>query len=165
MTHRIAVFASGSGSNAEQLIRHFKEQAADVGEVALIVCNKPDAYVLERAKKWNVPFLLIDRELLYERTDELIAMLKQHEIDFIVLAGFLWLIPPALIEAYPQRIVNIHPALLPRYGGKGMYVMHVHRATTKGSTSFKHACPLPKAPPRSSWPSKFMLWSTGTTPK
>jgi phosphoribosylglycinamide formyltransferase-1 len=128
MTHRIAVFASGSGSNAEQLIRHFKEQAADVGEVALIVCNKPDAYVLERAKKWNVPFLLIDRELLYERTDELIAMLKQHEIDFIVLAGFLWLIPPALIEAYPQRIVNIHPALLPRYGGKGMYGMHVHRA-------------------------------------
>ncbi|WP_038030662.1 phosphoribosylglycinamide formyltransferase [Thermonema rossianum] len=128
MTHRIAVFASGSGSNAEQLIRHFKEQAADVGEVALIVCNKPDAYVLERAKKWNVPFLLIDRELLYERTDELIAMLKQHEIDFIVLAGFLWLIPPALIEPYPQRIVNIHPALLPRYGGKGMYGMHVHRA-------------------------------------
>ncbi|GIV38219.1 MAG: phosphoribosylglycinamide formyltransferase [Thermonema sp.] len=128
MTHRIAVFASGSGSNAEQLIRHFKEQAADVGEVALIVCNKPDASVLERAKKWNVPFLLIDRELLYERTDELIAMLKQHEIDFIVLAGFLWLIPPALIEAYPQRIVNIHPALLPRYGGKGMYGMHVHRA-------------------------------------
>ncbi|NIK73186.1 phosphoribosylglycinamide formyltransferase-1 [Thermonema lapsum] len=128
MTHRIAVFASGSGSNAEQLIRYFKEQAPDVGEVALIVCNKPDAYVLERAKKWNVPFLLIDRELLYERTEELIAMLKQHDIGFIVLAGFLWLIPPRLIEAYPQRIVNIHPALLPHYGGKGMYGMHVHRA-------------------------------------
>lgn len=128
MSHRIAVFASGSGSNAEQLIRHFKEQAPDVGEVALIVCNKPDAYVLERAKKWNVPFLLIDRSLLYERPEELVSILKQHDIDFIVLAGFLWLIPPALIEAYPQRIVNIHPALLPKYGGKGMYGMHVHRA-------------------------------------
>lgn len=126
--HRIAIFASGNGSNAEQLITHFHNQAHTLAQVALIVCNRPDAFVLERARKWHIPTLLVDRHMLEQQPGQLLAKLHEQRISFIVLAGFLWLIPPEIIRAYPQRIINIHPALLPRFGGKGMYGMHVHRA-------------------------------------
>jgi phosphoribosylglycinamide formyltransferase-1 len=122
---KIAVFASGAGSNAEKIINHFREHASI--EVALVVCNRPGAGVLEIAAANQIPSLLIDKEKFF-RGDAYIKELKEHEIDFIVLAGFLWKVPPMLIKAFPGRIVNIHPALLPKYGGKGMYGHHVHQA-------------------------------------
>jgi phosphoribosylglycinamide formyltransferase-1 len=121
----IAVFASGAGSNAEKLIQYFKD--SDLATVALIVCNKPGAGVLAIAEKESVPSLLIEKENFF-RGDGYIPYLRDRNIHFIVLAGFLWKIPPALVEAYPKRIVNIHPALLPKYGGKGMYGQYVHEA-------------------------------------
>ena len=121
----IAVFASGAGSNAEQIIRYFKN--APAATVALVVCNKPGAGVLAVAEREGVPTLLIEKERFF-RGDAYLPELQQHGIGFIVLAGFLWKVPQALIDAYPRRIINIHPALLPKYGGKGMYGHHVHRA-------------------------------------
>jgi phosphoribosylglycinamide formyltransferase-1 len=121
----IAVFASGAGSNAEQIIRYFKSGPA--ATVALVVCNKPGAGVLAIAEREGVPALLIEKERFF-RGDAYLPELQQHGIGFIVLAGFLWKVPQALIDAYPRRIINIHPALLPKYGGKGMYGHHVHRA-------------------------------------
>ncbi len=121
----IAVFASGSGTNAQKIIDHFK--AGTVARVALVVTNNPTAFVLERAKKAHIPTLLIDKKTFSE-SSQLLDELKKNEIDFIVLAGFLWLIPTYLIKAYPRKIVNIHPALLPKYGGKGMYGDKVHEA-------------------------------------
>ncbi|MCL2727335.1 MAG: phosphoribosylglycinamide formyltransferase [Bacteroidales bacterium] len=129
---KIAVFASGSGTNAENLIRYFDPQKEIT--VALIVTNRSDASVLERAKRLHVPALIFDRADFYPDTTSkecnypLLDALAAAQIDYIVLAGFLWLIPSYLLEAYPNRIVNIHPALLPAYGGKGMYGMYVHRA-------------------------------------
>lgn len=123
-TH-IAIFASGAGSNAQKIIDHFRN--SDHIIISLIVCNKPTAGVLRIAEKENIPSLLIDKENFFRGngyTDEL----KQAGIDFIVLAGFLWKIPDALIQAYPRKIINIHPALLPNYGGKGMYGNFVHEA-------------------------------------
>ena len=122
---RIAIFASGAGSNAQKIIDHFKN--SDHRIISLIVCNKPGAGVLSIAEKENIPSLLIDKEKFFRGnayTDEL----KQAGIDFIVLAGFLWKVPDALIQAYPGKIINIHPALLPNYGGKGMYGNFVHEA-------------------------------------
>ena len=136
---KIAVFASGAGSNAQKIIDHFR--SADLtptlskGEgfqnpkvqIALIVCNKPEAGVLRIAENENIPSLLIEKEKFYRGnayTDEL----KAAGIDWIVLAGFLWKIPAALIRAFSGKIINIHPALLPKYGGKGMYGQHVHQA-------------------------------------
>jgi phosphoribosylglycinamide formyltransferase-1 len=128
-THRsplhIAVFASGAGSNAEQIIRYFKD--APAARVALLVCNKPGAGVLDIAAREGVPTLLIEKERFF-RGDAYLPELQAHGIGFIVLAGFLWKVPQPLINAYPRRIINIHPALLPKYGGKGMYGHHVHRA-------------------------------------
>ena len=121
----IAIFASGSGSNAEQIIKYFK--AFDGISVSLIVCNKENAGVLDRAKKLSVRSEVISRNKFY-KTDEIVEFLKSSNIDFIVLAGFLWLVPFNLIQAFPNRIINIHPALLPKYGGKGMYGNHVHQA-------------------------------------
>lgn len=121
----IAVFASGSGTNAQKIIDHFK--AGTVAHVVLVVTNNPTAFVLERAKKAHIPTLLIDKKTFLQSA-HLLDELKKHEIDFIVLAGFLWLIPAYLIKAYPGKIVNIHPALLPKYGGKGMYGDKVHEA-------------------------------------
>lgn len=121
----IAIFASGGGSNARRIIEHFSH--SDQVKVALIVCNKPGAGVLAIAQTANIPTLLIEKEKFFRGnayTDEL----KEKRIDFIVLAGFLWKIPAALIRAYPEKIINIHPALLPKYGGKGMYGHHVHQA-------------------------------------
>jgi phosphoribosylglycinamide formyltransferase-1 len=121
----IAIFASGSGTNAQRIIEYFSGNPKI--SVALILSNKPDAYVLVRAKNLNVPSVVFDRHSFNE-TDDIIKLLKKEKIDFIVLAGFLWMVPVNLILAYPGRIINIHPALLPKYGGKGMYGEQVHEA-------------------------------------
>jgi formyltetrahydrofolate-dependent phosphoribosylglycinamide formyltransferase len=122
---RIAIFASGAGSNAEQIINHFT--ASENTKIALIVCNKPGAGVLAIAKKAGISSLLIEKETFFNGNNYL-PQLAQDKIDFIVLAGFLWKMPVALIKAYPKKIINIHPALLPKYGGKGMYGNNVHQA-------------------------------------
>jgi phosphoribosylglycinamide formyltransferase-1 len=122
---RIAVFASGAGSNAQALIDFFKNSA--LASIALIVCNKPGAGVISIAEKEGVPVLLIEKEAFF-RGDAYLPKLQKEEINFIALAGFLWKIPQPLINAYPKRIVNLHPALLPKYGGKGMYGLFVHEA-------------------------------------
>ena len=125
----IAIFASGSGSNAQNLIRffHIDNPQKDI-HIALIVANRPDAFVLERARQHHVPFFVVDRNVFYFNQLYFLQTLAESHIDYIVLAGFLWLVPSYLIDAYPKRMVNIHPALLPAYGGKGMYGMNVHRA-------------------------------------
>lgn len=123
---RIAIFASGAGSNAEKIIGYLKNHRSI--RVALVVCNKPGAGVLAIAGAHQIPTLLIEKERFF-RGNTYLPLLKEHyKIDFIVLAGFLWKVPDALIAAYPRKIINIHPALLPKYGGKGMYGMHVHEA-------------------------------------
>lgn len=122
---RIAIFASGAGSNAHKIIEYFTEHAAI--KVALVACNKPGAGVLQIAANWGVPTLLIEKEQFF-RGNAYVDELKAANIHIIVLAGFLWKIPPALIKAYPNKIINIHPALLPKYGGKGMYGQFVHEA-------------------------------------
>jgi phosphoribosylglycinamide formyltransferase-1 len=122
---RIAIFASGSGSNAQKLMEHFK-RSNDI-EIALVLTNNADAYVLQRADNFEIPSHIFDKQEFY-KTEEVIDLLKNLDIDFIVLAGFLWLIPQNLIAAYPGRIINIHPAILPKFGGKGMYGDHVHNA-------------------------------------
>ncbi|MFC0264268.1 phosphoribosylglycinamide formyltransferase [Fontibacter flavus] len=121
---KIAILASGSGSNAEEIIKHF--QHSSKGKVVLIGSNKADAYVLDRAKKFEVPTFTFNRSQM--EAGELTQKLQDLEVDFVVLAGFLQKIPANLIHAYPDQIVNIHPALLPKYGGKGMYGMKVHQA-------------------------------------
>ena len=123
-TH-IALFASGAGSNAKRMIEHFRH--SERIHINLIVCNKPGAGVLGIAEKAGIKTLLIEKENFF-RGDAYLPELKKHQIDFIVLAGFLWKIPNKLIHAYSNKIVNIHPALLPKYGGKGMYGHHVHEA-------------------------------------
>lgn len=122
---QIAIFASGAGSNASQIINYFK--SSDSVNIALIVCNKPGAGVIDIAAKAGIPVLLIEKER-FTAGDNYLPELKQHQVNFIVLAGFLWKIPPGLVQAYRQKIVNIHPALLPKYGGRGMYGNHVHEA-------------------------------------
>ena len=122
---KLAVFASGSGTNCENIIRYF--QSSNRVKVALVVSNKADAPVLNRAQKLEVPVEVILKAQLNDET-VLIPLLRKYQIDFIVLAGFLPLVPDFLIEAYPRRIVNIHPSLLPKYGGKGMWGHHVHEA-------------------------------------
>ena len=122
---KIAIFASGSGSNAENIINYFKNDTENV--VKIVFCNKPDAYVLERAKRLSVPTFVFGREE-FSHSDLVLNELKRLDIDLIVLAGFLWKVPDAIINAYPDRVINIHPALLPSYGGKGMYGMKVHEA-------------------------------------
>lgn len=121
---RIAIFASGSGTNAENLIDYFRRH--DSARVSLILCDNPQAGVLERAARLNVPAEVITRGQL--REGKALEILQKNDIDFIVLAGFLSLVPGELVRKYEKRIVNIHPALLPAYGGKGMYGMNVHRA-------------------------------------
>ncbi|MCX6235482.1 MAG: phosphoribosylglycinamide formyltransferase [Bacteroidetes bacterium] len=121
----IAIFASGSGTNAENITEYFKHHVEV--SIKLVLSNKKDAYVLERAKKFNIPTFVFNKEMFYQ-TDEVTGILKKNRIDLIVLAGFLWLVPTNILKAYPNRIVNIHPALLPKYGGKGFYGMSVHEA-------------------------------------
>ena len=122
---RIAIFASGSGSNCENLIRYF--EGSDVVKCALVVSNKSDAYVLERAKRLGVPTAIMPKALLND-ADAIMPLMREYDIDFIVLAGFLPFVPNFLLDAFPRRIVNLHPALLPKYGGKGMWGHHVHEA-------------------------------------
>jgi len=121
----IAIFASGAGSNARKIIEYFRNSATV--KIALVVCNKPRAGVLSIAADNQIPAILIEKEQFF-RGNAYVDELKNAGIDFIVLAGFLWKIPSALIKAYPDKIVNIHPALLPKYGGKGMYGNFVHEA-------------------------------------
>ncbi len=121
MKKRIAIFASGSGSNAQKLMEHFKDSAE--AEICLVLTNNPDAYVIN----FEIPSQIFDRNEFY-KTDHILDLLNDLEIDLIVLAGFLWLIPDNLIKKYPGRIINIHPAILPKFGGKGMYGDHVHHA-------------------------------------
>jgi phosphoribosylglycinamide formyltransferase 1 len=121
----IAIFASGAGTNAENLIRYFSNKNS--AKVSLVLSNKRQAYVLKRAEALGVPFVFFDRNDFYI-TGKVSDYLTSYKIDFIVLAGFLWLVPEDVIETYVKRIINIHPALLPAYGGKGMYGEAVHRA-------------------------------------
>jgi phosphoribosylglycinamide formyltransferase 1 len=121
----LAIFASGAGSNAQQIINYFR--GSTLATVALIVCNKPGAGVISIAEKEKIPLLLIEKERFFAG-DGYLPELQKSKTDLIVLAGFLWKIPQVLIDAYPKRIINIHPALLPKYGGKGMYGQYVHEA-------------------------------------
>ncbi|WP_443939844.1 phosphoribosylglycinamide formyltransferase [Pedobacter sp. MW01-1-1] len=132
MKKRIAIFASGSGSNAQKLMEYFK-RSNDI-EISLVLTNNADAFVLQRADNFEIPTHIFDKNEFY-KTDNVIDLLKNLDIDFIVLAGFLWLVPQHLIDAYPGRIINIHPALLPLYGGKGMYGDHVHNAVLANGDS------------------------------
>jgi phosphoribosylglycinamide formyltransferase-1 len=129
---KIAVFASGSGSNAENIAQYFEEKP-DI-TVSCILCNNPKAFVIERAKKLNIPSFIFNRDDFYNST-KVLDYLRDNDIDFIVLAGFLWLIPENLVKQYPNKIVNIHPALLPNYGGKGMYGMRVHESVIANNES------------------------------
>ena len=127
---QIAIFASGGGSNAKKIIEHFNklaQQGNAPGKISLVVSNKPGAGVLKIAEENNIPILIIEKEKFFRGNgymDELLAA----GIDLVVLAGFLWKVPAGLIKAFPKKIVNIHPALLPKYGGKGMYGHFVHEA-------------------------------------
>lgn len=123
---RVAVFASGSGTNFQQICEYFNQKNNDI-EIELLIVNKKNAYVLERAKQLNVKSQYFNREDFYY-SDRVVECLKENQIDFIVLAGFLWLIPDNILKEYPNKIINIHPALLPKYGGKGMHGHHVHEA-------------------------------------
>ena len=133
---RIAILASGSGTNAENIIKYFKGN--DFIKVTKVLSNKKEAKVLERAHRLRVSCSSFDRDQL-NNSGEVLNMLKATA-DYVILAGFLWKIPSSIIEAFPHKIINIHPALLPKYGGKGMYGMHVHNAvvenkeTTSGIT-------------------------------
>lgn len=122
---RLALFASGTGSNARKMMDHFRDH--DSIAVALLLANKADAGALEHARECNIPHQYLPNSS-FRSGEEIVALLRDHHIDAIVLAGFLLLIPSVLIEAYPDRIVNIHPALLPKFGGKGMYGHFVHEA-------------------------------------
>jgi len=121
----IAILASGSGSNAQKIMEYFKDRT-DI-KVKLLLSNNPSAYALERAQNMQVNTHVFDRAT-FRNTDDVLNILKDNSIDWLILAGFLWLIPDNLLKAYPCRIVNIHPALLPNYGGKGMYGAKVHEA-------------------------------------
>jgi len=122
---QIVIFSSGSGSNAQRITEYFT--ATNIARVMMIYSNRSDAYVLKRANQMNIPTVVFDRADLYEN-DLIFDQLYSLNPDLIVLAGFLWRVPEKMICAFPKRIVNIHPALLPKYGGKGMYGDHVHRA-------------------------------------
>ncbi len=133
---RIAIFASGMGSNAREIIRYFHEAGHNVlgrkVEIGLIACNKTGAGVIQVAAESGIPVLMLER-ITFESPNSCLQELTGHNISFIVLAGFLWKIPAALIRAYPERILNIHPGLLPNYGGKGMYGKAVHKAVVENN--------------------------------
>jgi len=122
--NKIAIFASGSGTNAQNIIEYFKTK--EIASVSCVLSNKKDAYVLQRAQNYNIPTRIFDRHEFYE-TDQVLNFLKEKDINWIILAGFLWLVPENIVDSYTNRIINIHPALLPKFGGKGMYGLNVHR--------------------------------------
>lgn len=121
----IALFASGSGSNVENIVKYFSTNKHI--NPCCVLCNNANAYVLERAKYLNLDTLVFNRSDFKDGT-KILDFLRKNDVNFIVLAGFLWLVPEYLIDAFPSRVVNIHPALLPKFGGKGMYGMNVHQA-------------------------------------
>lgn len=121
----IAIFASGNGTNAQRIVEYFSDNKNI--NICLILSNKKDAFVLQRAKNLNIHSIYFNRSDFYE-TDKINNILRQNSVDLIVLAGFLWLIPLKLIKEFNGKIINIHPALLPKYGGKGMYGDKVHKA-------------------------------------
>ena len=125
MKKRIAIFASGSGTNAEEIFKKFRDHAQI--EVAILLSNKKKAYALTRAQNYGIKSRVFDRTEFRE-TANIVELCREEKIDLIVLAGFMWLVPSNLVNAFPDKIVNIHPALLPKYGGKGMYGMNVHQA-------------------------------------
>ena len=125
---RIVIFASGGGTNAENLIRFFQNDANVA--VIQVLTNNPRAKVLERCKSLNVKTLTFNREA-FSKTNDVLNILKTSKPDLIVLAGFLWKIPEFILAEFPNKVINVHPALLPKYGGKGMYGMHVHEALVK----------------------------------
>jgi phosphoribosylglycinamide formyltransferase-1 len=122
---RIAIFASGNGTNAERIIKYFAGHP-DI-EVSIVLSNKTTAKVLEKAKNLGVRTRVFSREEFYE-SEVILKELKSNEIDLVILAGFMWLVPEYLVKAYSDMMINVHPALLPKFGGKGMYGMNVHRA-------------------------------------
>lgn len=128
MKSKIAIFASGGGTNAEAIINYFQNHESIT--VALILSNNPKAFVLQRAENHKIPHYVFNRQGYYKEkiVDDI---LRLNGIDFIVLAGFMWLVPERFVKNYPNKIVNIHPALLPKYGGKGMYGDHVHEEVVK----------------------------------
>jgi phosphoribosylglycinamide formyltransferase-1 len=128
MMKKIAIFASGSGTNFQRIAEYFKGNA-DI-KVDILIVNKKDAYAIERAKKLSIEYKYYNREDFYS-SDKVLNTLKEREIDFIVLAGFLWLMPENILKQYPNKIINIHPALLPKFGGKGMYGQNVHQAVVE----------------------------------
>lgn len=157
---RIAIFASGSGSNAQNIADFFKNNQKV--KIDCILSNRSDAYVLKRAEELEIETFIFSREDFYQR-ETVLHFLQERDVDFVVLAGFLWLIPSYLIKSFPGSIINIHPALLPKYGGKGMYGMHVHKAVVdageretgitihyvnerydEGSVIFQATCPVLK---------------------
>lgn len=128
MSKRIAIFASGAGSNAQRIIEYFQEKGG--AEVVLLLCNKEEAPVLEKAQGLGVDQFVFNRKTLISE-EGVLKQLQAYQIDLIVLAGFLWKVPEHLVAAFPNQIINVHPALLPLFGGKGMYGMHVHRAVVE----------------------------------
>lgn len=128
----VAVFVSGSGSNCENLIRYFAD--SEKVRISLVVSNKADAYALVRAERLGIPTAVVPKAQLAVESS-VMALLRRYDIGFIVLAGFLPLVPDYLINAFPRRIVNLHPALLPKYGGKGMWGHHVHEAVKAAGES------------------------------
>jgi phosphoribosylglycinamide formyltransferase-1 len=125
---KVAIFASGSGTNAQNIIEYFKDNKKI--KVQIILSNNKDAYVIERAKKFNIPHLVFDKHKFYE-TNIIENFLLVAKTDFVILAGFLWLIPEKFINTFENKIINIHPALLPKYGGKGMYGAKIHEEVLK----------------------------------
>lgn len=123
--HRVAIFVSGNGTNCENIIRYFAQSTTI--QISLVLSNKSDAYALTRAKRLGVPTIIVPKKD-FNDASILLPILQSNDIDFIVLAGFLLMIPNFLIAAFPKRMINIHPALLPKFGGKGMYGHHVHKA-------------------------------------
>ena len=125
---KIAIFASGSGTNAQNIVEYFEDN--NQISVEIILSNKKNAFVIERAKKLKTPSLIFNKHEFYE-TNNIETLLIEIKVDLIVLAGFLWLLPEKFINTFSNKIINIHPALLPKYGGKGMYGQKVHEAVLK----------------------------------
>ena len=131
--HNLAIFASGNGSNAENIIKYFGGNQSI--KVSCICTNRPDAYVIKRAQKFDIDVLVFSRKE-FQEAGRVLEFLRSHEIEWIILSGFLWLVPEYLIKEYFGRILNIHPALLPDYGGKGMYGDNVHKAVLENGDKF-----------------------------
>ena len=129
---RIVIFASGSGTNAENLIRFFQDN--DNVEVIQVLSNNPHAKVLDRAKNLNISALSFNR-IAFSKSNHILNILKSHNPDLIILAGFLWKFPEFILNEFPEKVINVHPALLPKFGGKGMYGMHVHNAVVANKES------------------------------